>query len=119
MRTINTIAIVSLLCFPISGFTGEVLNRDQLKETFSDSTFEWQHLFKSMYGKTYYAADGKVTGTKNGSKREGTWHISGSEICLSWGNCASIESDGNDTYYRSNGFKRVLRIKKLGDGNLL
>jgi len=119
MRITNIIAITGLLCFPLSGFASETLNGDQLKETFSGNTFQWQHLLKSMYGKTYYAADGTLTGTLNGSKREGTWHISGNEICLSWGKCIPIESDGNGNYYKSNGFKRVLRIKKLGDGNLL
>ena len=119
MRITSIIAIVSLLCFPLSGFAGETLNGDQLKETFSGNTFEWQHLFKNKYGKTYYAADGKIKGIINGSKREGTWHISGNEICLSWGKCSPIESDGNGTYYKSNGFKRVLRMKKLGDGNLI
>jgi len=119
MRITSIIVIVCLLCFPISGFSGEILNGDQLKETFSGNTFEWQHLHKSRYGKTYYAADGKVMASKYGSKREGTWHISGNELCLSWGKCASIESDGNGNYYESNDYQRVFRMKKLGDGNLI
>lgn len=120
MRIINIVAIVSILYFPLSVFAGKTLNGDQIKEAFTDKTAEWQHLVKNKYGKTYYGADGKLLGTKKGSEREGgTWHISGNELCVSWGNCSPIESDSNGSYYKSNGFKRVVRIKILGDGNSL
>ena len=119
MRTTSIVAIVGLLCFPLSGFAGETLNGTQIKETFSGKTVEWQHLLKTMYGKTYYVPDGTYKGTKDGSKREGTWHISGNEFCISGGRCSPIESDGNGNYYKSNGFKKVVRMKVIGDGNLL
>ena len=119
MRIKSIIVTLSLLCFPLSGFAKETLNKDQLSEIFTNKTIEWQHLSQNMYGKTYYAADGVVMGTYNGEKRKGKWHISENEICVSWGCCAKIESDGSGNYYKSNSYTRVIRIKIIGDGNLL
>lgn len=120
MRITSIVVIVGLLYFPLSGFAGETLKDAQIKETFSGKTTKWQHLFKTRYGKTYYAADGTLTGTINGSKREGTWHIAKNELCFSWARCFQIKSDGKSTYYLVvNGVKKVVRVTILGDGNLL
>lgn len=118
MRTKNLIVVLLLLLFPISGFAGSSLNDTQIKEAFSGKTVEWQHLFKTKYGKSFFSDDGSITGIKNGKKRNGKWHVSGDKLCTNSG-CSTIESDGNGTYYKSNGSKKVIRMKVLGDGNLL
>ena len=118
MRTKNLIVALLLLIFPISGFAGSSLNDAQINEAFSGKTVEWQHLLKTVYGKSFFSNDGSIIGIKNGKKKNGNWHVSGDELCTDSG-CSTIESDGNGNYYKSNGFKKVIRMKVIGDGNLL
>lgn len=108
------------MCFPLLAFSGDFLSGEQITKTFSGKTVQWEHMFKSKSGKSYYSKGGKLTGVKNGSKREGEWHVDNDELCVSWGKCLAIESDGNDGFYKvKNGSKQVVHIKSVTDGNTL
>jgi len=116
----SIVVCISLMGIPFSGYAGDYLNGDQIKKTFSGKTIQWEHMFKSKSGKSYYAEDGSLTGVQNGSKREGKWHVDGNRLCVSWGSCLAIEADGNGGFYKvKGGSKQVVHIKALSEGNTL
>ena len=120
MKIRNIIIGFGLLCVPFYGYAGDFLTEDQIKVAFSGKTVTWEHMFKDKSGKSYYAPDGKITGKKNGAKREGTWSVEDNKLCLSWGKCRKIEADGNGGYYKVKGEKkRVVKYISVTDGNNL
>ncbi len=120
MKKNSIIAGLCLLALPMSVFAGDFLSGEQIKSAISGKTVQWEHMFKSKSGMTYYSADGTITGVQNGNKREGTWHVDGDKLCVSWGKCLAIEPDGNGGYYKvKGGSKRVVHIKSVSDGNTL
>ncbi len=111
---------VSVLSLPFSTQAGSFLSGEEISEALSGKTLHWEHMFKNKSGKSFYGRDGLLVGVANGSKREGKWHISGSDVCVSWEKCLALESDGKGGYYKvKNGKKRVVHIKAAEDGNTL
>jgi hypothetical protein len=116
----NFVFGISLLCIPFSTFAGDFLGDEQITKTFAGKTVQWEHMHKSKTGKSFYDEDGTLTGVANGAKRAGKWHVDGGKLCVSWGSCLAIESDGNGGLYKvKGGSKRVVHIKSLSDGNTL
>ena len=111
---------ICLLCISFSAFAGDFLTGEQIKAALSGKTAQWEHLFKSKSGKSYFAEGGTLIGVTNGSKREGTWHVDGDKLCVSWASCLTIESDGEGGFYKvKGGSKQVVHYKALSDGNTL
>ena len=96
------------------------MSGEKITEAFTGKTVQWTHMTKSRSGTSYYAEDGSLTGEKNGKKRKGKWHLEGDKLCVSWGNCLAIESDGNGGYYKVKGqSKRVVHITSVSESNHL
>lgn len=106
--------------FSFPALSGDFLSGDQITKAFSGKTIQWEHMFKDKSGKSYFSTDGKLTGIKNSSIREGKWHVENDELCVSWGKCLAIEPDGKGGFYKvKNGTKQVVHIKSVTDGNNL
>lgn len=111
---------LALFIFPATGMAVDFLSGEQVTSAFSGKTVEWKHLKKNRAGKTYYAADGKITGVSNGTEREGSWHVDGDKLCVSWGKCLQIEADGEGGYYKvKKGSIRVVHLTNIKEGNAL
>ena len=109
-----------LVSASLSVAAADLMTGEQIKSVVSGNTVTWEHMFKSKSGKSYYSEDGTLTGVMNGSSRKGTWKVEGNQICVSWGNCREMESDGEGGYYKvKNGTKRVVRYTRVEDGNKL
>ncbi len=109
---------IALFAASLSASAGDFMNGEQIKAAVSGKTMTWSHMIKSKSGKSYYAEDGKVTGVANGTPREGTWSIEGDNLCVSYGSCLAIETDGEGGFYKvKNGSKRVVHIKLIEEGN--
>ncbi|MET0049406.1 MAG: hypothetical protein ABW066_16640 [Sedimenticola sp.] len=118
---IRTIAVSALLMFvSATGYAGNSLSGDEIKEAWAGKTMVWKHMTKSRSGKSYFAADGSLIGVTNGKKREGKWHIDGNKVCVSWSKCTTVQSDGNGGFYKViKGSKKVVHITAVEEGNTI
>ncbi len=120
MKMKSIVTVVFLCSASFSVVAADFMSGDEIKAAVSGKTLTWEHMIKSKSGQSYYAADGKLSGVSNGSAREGTWKVDGNELCVSWGKCLAIESDGEGGFYKvKNGSKRVVHIKLVEEGNTL
>ncbi len=118
MKYVNVITAVALFGVSLTVSAGDFLTGDAIKATVSGKTLIWEHLKKSKSGKSYYSEDGKLVGISNGSAREGSWKVDGDKLCVSWGKCMPLESDGKGGFYKvKGGSKRVVHITAIEDGN--
>ena len=116
LKTRKIVSGVGLLCIPFLVFAGNFLTGEQITKAFAGKTVQWEHMIKNKSGKTYFAEDGTLIS----SKHNGKWHVDGDKLCVSWGNCLTIESDGNGGFYKViGGSKQVVHIKSLSYGNTL
>ena len=129
-KAINILMTTCLALLIIPGspvFAGDFMSAEEVKTLLSGKTTTGKGLKKGFTVITYFGADGKMDGTKDGERRAGTWTVrDDGQQCVEFddgnGNCRFIKDNGDGTYakvkVKGNGKKIPLVLwESIVDGN--